>query len=360
MPGRLMDRDLARARMRRRGYPIHAYIGPNGTGKTMVMCYDTITSLQWGRTVLSTVRLLDYLNPRPCPGGRYCDDPVNHERERIAVDLRPIDLDDPDAGYIRTEVRTGIWDVHPAAHPLYVKFVDYQQLLDLRNADCLMDEVTGIASSRDSMSGMPTQVANMLVQLRRRNVVLRWSAPAWGRADKIIREVSQAATLTVGYLGVKAPPREGEPPRLWKERRLFVARTYDAALLDEFDARRAANLKPLCQAVYWGPGAQAFAVYDTYEPVTSLGWAQESGLCAHCGGKRTALPCGCPDYVEQKKSGRVVTAPAPVVLRTPALGRTSAVCSCGKSLQDSDECRASGLCLLCLNGPVPGGMVAGL
>lgn len=27
---------------------------------------------------------------------------------------------------------------------------------------------------------------------------------------------------------------------------------------------------------------------------------------------------------------------------------------CGQPVQDAEECRVSGLCLLCLNGPVPG------
>jgi hypothetical protein len=299
---RLMDRDTARARMARRAFPIHAYVGPNGSGKSALMVYDTITSLQWGRPVLSTVRLLDFTNPRLCPGGALCDNPAGHEREVTRVTVVP----DPETGHpVAIRVPTGRWEVHKAHHPLYVRFTDYQQLLDWYDGDVLMDEVTGVASSRDSMSGMPTQVVNLLVQMRRRNVVLRWSAPAWGRADKVIREVSQAATLTVPYkrvLGVplskKKPAVEGEPPRLWLEHRLFRARTFDAQLVDEFEARRALDVKPMVQAWYWGPGAAMFDAYDTYDNVTALGWANEAGMCMNCGGKRKTPTCGCDDHVK--------------------------------------------------------------
>ena len=101
-------------RLLRRGYPIHAYLGTgNGSGKTLLMVHDSLPSLEAGRPVLSTVRLLDYKNPR------QCDDP------------------------------TCTFPGHPnhqAAHPLYIPFKDYQQLLDARDCDVLMDEVTGVAS----------------------------------------------------------------------------------------------------------------------------------------------------------------------------------------------------------------------
>jgi hypothetical protein len=259
---RWQDRPASRARLKRRGVPIMGYCGPNGTGKSAVMVYDTIPSLEHGRPVLSTVRLLDYRNPRPCDD-EFCAYPSH-----------------PD---------------HLAAHPLYVPFTDYTQLLDWRDGDVLMDEVTGVASSRET-SSMPVQVANYLVQLRRRNVALRWSAPAWGRADKIIREVSQAVTLTTAYLPRQAPPAPDGSPRLWQQRRLILARTYDAMLMDEFDAHRADSAPHDIWGLLWGPGSQMFAAYDTLDSVTALGWANDAGMCMHCGGKRTVTKCTCEDH----------------------------------------------------------------
>jgi hypothetical protein len=301
--GYLADRQGAWGRSARRSLPIHGYCGPNGSGKSMVMVYDTIPTLESGRPVLSTVRLLDYRNPRPCDGGPSCDDPENHEVERMSVDLRRSDPDDPTSPIIRTVVPTGIFDVHQQAHPLYVRFTDYGQLLSWRDGDILMDEVTGVASSRET-SSMPVQVANYLVQLRRRNVALRWSSPAWGRSDKIIRECSQGATLCTAFFPKPAPvdPKTGQRA-MWLQRRLFYARTYDPTMMDEFDAHRADAIHPNARQYLWGPGSTAFRAYSTLDAVTALGWATESGMCMTCWGKRPIPKCTCPSTRGQHVHG---------------------------------------------------------
>jgi len=256
------DRDMARSRLRRRAFPIHAYLGTgNGSGKSLMMVYDTLPSLDNGRSVLSTVRLLDYRNPR------QCDDP------------------------------TCTFPGHPnhmAAHPLYIPFKDYQQLLDARDCDILMDEVTGIASSREFAS-MPVEIANFLVQLRRRNVSLRWSSTNWARSDVIIREVTQAATLMTPHLAKTRKSKAGEPPILWKDRFVFVARTFDAALLDDFDARAAdlGQMKSMITQVYLRNGGYAMNAYDTLDPVLSLSSHNTAGMCMTCNGKKTIPKCNC-------------------------------------------------------------------
>lgn len=256
--GHLRDKSKARGRLRRRSVPIMAYIGPNGGGKSLAAVYDCIPSLQFGRPVLSTVRLLDFDNPRGCEG---CDEPGH------------------DSG-------------HMQSHPLYVPLRDFRQLLSWTDGDVLMDEVTGIASSRES-AGMPVQVANYLPQLRRRNVVLRWTAPAWARADKIIREVSQGVTLCMGFLGKNRPTPEGEAPRLWSDRRLFSWRTYDATAFDEFTRNASKSMRASAKQWFWRPGSLAESAYDTLDAVLSLGSASEAGLCMVCGGRRTAPKCSC-------------------------------------------------------------------
>src|SRR5438105_3161500 len=64
----------SKKRARRRAYPIHAYVGANGGGKSAGMVWDTLPSLDAGRSVLSTVGLLDYANPRPCEGWQGRDE----------------------------------------------------------------------------------------------------------------------------------------------------------------------------------------------------------------------------------------------------------------------------------------------
>ena len=94
------SKQAERARDRRRSYPIHMYVGRNGAGKSLAAVYDTLPDLEAGRPCLSTVRLLDYKNPRPCDDPT-CED-ATHDSE----------------------------NVHAAAHPLYVPFTQWGQLLE--------------------------------------------------------------------------------------------------------------------------------------------------------------------------------------------------------------------------------------
>lgn len=304
------DRAGARARLKRRAFPIHAYVGPNGTGKSWLMVLDTVPSLLARRFVLSTVRLLDFENPRPCPGGLECDDPDGHYR------LATVSIPDPASpnAVLRYRVKTG--EVHAAAHPYYIPFRDYAQLLDAVDCDILMDEVTGVASSRE-VASMPVQVANFLVQLRRRNLVLRWTAPSWGRADKIIREVSQAVTLMSARMPTPHRSVEGEAPRLWTDKRLFIAQTYDPTVMEEFEAHRADSIPREIWAAYWRPNSVTDLAYDTFDAVTALGWANDAGLCMTCGGKRSHPTCKCDDHRGRRGSVGRKAEPAPTDVPTP-------------------------------------------
>lgn len=256
-------------RRTRRGYPIAGYVGPNGGGKSAAMVWDTLPSLDAGRPVLSTVRLLDWHNPRPCEGCEDCPTEGTHQQQ----------------------------------HPNYIKFQDWQQLLDFRGGDVLMDEVTGVASSRESHS-MPSVVANVLVQMRRADVVVRWSAPSWARADKIIRECSQAVTYCRGYMPVEVPAEKGEE-RAWKTRRLFKWKSYDAADFEDFTVGKRDQLAPWVVDWHWGPGSPVFTAYDTFDSVSTIGTVTDSGRCYRCGGNRPRPKCNCPDNHESVTVGPI-------------------------------------------------------
>lgn len=230
------DRDSGRSR--RRMAPIHAYIGANGSGKSLAMVHDTLPSLQAGRRVLSTVRLLDPVTGEP--------------------------------------------------HPSYERLTDWGQLMEAEHCDVLFDEVVGIASARESQ-GMPVQVANLLVQLRRRDVVLRWSAPAWARADKIIRECTQAVTVCRGYMTKRDPGA----PRLWAPKRLFKWKTYPALDFDQASQGQIEKMPSGSSSWFWGPSSAAFASYDTLDQVERVGDVLDSGRCVHCGGRKTIPRCSC-------------------------------------------------------------------
>lgn len=254
------------ARRFRRGYAIRSYVGPNGSGKTACAVWDLLPSLDAGRPVLSTARLLDFRDPRPCDD-ESCDWPGH-----------------PD---------------HGAAHPEWVPFVDFRQLLDFRDGDVFMDEVAGVASSRQS-GALPFQVERDLQKLRHRGVTLSYTAPAWARTDKVIREVTLLLTHCTGMF----PVVETGADTAWKRNRLLKWKSYDARELEKFtnsdsnhlDKPKASNPpKPVASQLFRIEGSLASLAYNSIVNETiSLGWANEAGICIECGGRRSVPRCSCP------------------------------------------------------------------
>jgi len=227
----------------RRVAEIRAYIGLNGHGKTYCMVKDIKPSIDRGRTILSTVRILDPYTGNP--------------------------------------------------HPLWQPIESWLQLLNHPgHADVLFDEILGIASSRQSNS-MPSEVQNFLHQLRRRDMTLSWTSPSWARADLTIREVTKRVTVCRGYFP-KLERRGDDEMALWGNNRLFRFTTYDAADFTEWTDNKEAQLSGkgnewhLRRAHSWPALA-----YDTFDSVDRIGEVLDSGRCAVCGGTRTAPKCSC-------------------------------------------------------------------
>lgn len=281
--------DGTKKRGARRGVPIHAYVGANGGGKTLAMVHDTLPSLDAGRLVVSNVRL-------------------------TTIDGAP--------------------------HPLWVPLRSWVQLLDAEHCDVLLDEAQGVVNSRES-SSMPVQMLTMLMQLRKRDVCLRLTAPNFARVDKAVREVCQAVTVCRGYMPTpdRALAKEAaecddcrvvaaamletgrndatEPGphaddlgscekhrgRLWSMKRLFWWRTYDALEWEQFSLQQVESVKPLATAWYWRPGRPAERFYDTLGQVEVMDHLSEAGLCAHCGGKRQHRRCACDVHGAEGRQG---------------------------------------------------------
>lgn len=260
-------------RAARRSYPIHFYSGRNGAAKSLCAVYDTLPDLAAGMPVLSTVRLLDFDNPRPC------DDPNCEDIMHGAAN-------------------------HMAAHPGYVPFTSWPQLLDWTRGPVLMDEITGVADSNES-AAMPSAAANKLAQLRRDDCSVRITGLNFIRANKRLREAVSAVTRCQSMLPVTMFHEDGSE-RTWKARRFAKWTTYDAQSLPIDDHTEAAYEKAdvLHRSRHWIPTSPALTAYDTMAPVLMVGRVTDSGRCAHCEGVRRAVPCSCPDYVDQQKRGR--------------------------------------------------------
>ena len=291
----------------RRGFGIAGYVGPNGSGKSALMVLDTIPSLEAGRPVLGTVRLLDYNNPRQCDDAECEAEPLSGHYIRALPEPHVVEAafaveSDPIRRIELLNELGEITGIHQAAHPLWIPLTDWQQVLDARGVDLLLDEVTGAASSRESAS-LPAAIANKLVQLRRNDVTVRWSAPAWMRADKILRECSQSVTYCRG----RFPKSSSDRARMWRQRRLFVCKTYDASEFEDFTAGKREELSTIVSELVWGPKTVAFKAYDTMDAVLAVGAVTDTGTCYICGGTRTRHSCkghGPSDPVTQRQAVR--------------------------------------------------------
>lgn len=257
-------------RNRRRESEIHAYIGQNSAGKTTAAVFDslpTLAGIPW-----------------------HCEN-VDHRHTKAGIT----------SGVRRVLSTVRLLDSKTGeSHPLYDEFNDWDQLKHAEHCDVIMDEMTGVAHSRDS-SHLDGDIMLRLNQLRKVDVVVRWTAPAWARADKLIRECTKAVTVCYGSY----PDRAAST--LWMRNRRFHLLTYATADFDEFTSSKGAKLGASIQQWLWGPDSDVFESYNTLESVTKIGKVSDTGTCTNCDGTRRRQECDCDDYVARKKARK----PAP-------------------------------------------------
>jgi hypothetical protein len=236
---------LTKGIRKRRSVPIIGYVGLNGQGKTFAMVRDTLPSLALGRRVLSTVAILDPATGKP--------------------------------------------------HELYEPFRSWSQLHDFRDGDVLLDEVTGIMDSRDS--GMPKHVRRLLPQMRRANVIVRWTGIDWDNSDRRLRQLTHAVVKCNGHFANRSVVRaEGvrDAVAMWTPNRAFLLTTYDAQrmtqssdsqqITQEPQKKKRARVKN--RELVWGPGSLAFRCYDTLDAVDAV-----DSSCPICGGRIPERVC---------------------------------------------------------------------
>lgn len=222
---------LTKGIRKRRSVPIMGYTGTNGMGKTLCMVRDTLPSLALGRPILSTVKLLDPHTGNP--------------------------------------------------HPLWVPFQSFEQLHEFTNGDVLMDEITGIMDSRDGNNAMPRDIRRLLPQMRRRNVMIRWTGIDWDNTERRLRQMTQAVAMCRGYVPNHAAVRsdgQRDVLAMWAPNRVFSAVTYDAQRLSQSDdsaqlsqeESKKKKAKVLNREWFVGTGSLAFRCYNTLDSVLGV------------------------------------------------------------------------------------------
>jgi hypothetical protein len=320
---------------------IVVFTGPNGSGKSLAAvhaCLRTLRGIDWQCEQLAhhhNAPLREHIERcdgsidtdggTPCEAGasgigylcsegeRYRDKCTSGER--LVYSTVPLLGDDGEP------------------HERYRPLVDFRQLVTIEHSDVLFDEVAGIADAADS-SSIPVQVTNWLHQLRKRDVRLRVTTPAYARCAKSIRQVAQVVVDARSFFAERA-----ESGRLWRPRRAMLFRAFDAFMFDEFTASvsKGERIKSLAGAAFWRPGSEAASRYDTLAAVLHLGHVLEGGMCAVCGGSRSRPRCACDHTVDDvpvdqlvidervqpggarvRQARRLEALPDPTPLRRPA------------------------------------------
>jgi hypothetical protein len=171
-------------------------------------------------------------------------------------------------------------------HPNWRPLSSWDDLLEARDGLVWLDEVTGVLGSRDTM-GLPPEVLDRLVQLRRRNVRVVWTAPSWKHADLILRSVTQRVFV------VRPLVRTGRGVDQWPVTRLSRVVAWDPADLSEDDGRPKERARPVWRG-WLAPAHSRYRLcYDSSAPVLRLGHLTQRGTCSVCGGRRSVPSCKC-------------------------------------------------------------------
>jgi len=301
----------ARAIVDRQSMPILAFVGTNGGGKTMAAVYTVLPTLAGLRWECANPDHL-HTHGTDCAARRYlateptevCDCSTTW----TTVDGQGVVVELADGGTVegwrRVLSTVALHDLEDTDRPspYFERLRSFVQLLGVEHTDVLMDEVTGIASSRAHQS-LPVQVENLIQQLRRRDARLLWTTPDFGNADNRIRSVTQGVVHCNGYSRVLSRL----PGCVWWESRLLRWSLYDAAEFDLFTVGKRASLRPVSRQFLWGPGHLVRRAYDTFAAVSQLGVAAEGGMCLSCGGRRSAPSCTCPPDPDRLPPGVVET-----------------------------------------------------
>lgn len=276
---------------------IVCFVGPNGSGKSLAMVHAVLPVLdgqEWECDVYSHRHHRGY---------------QAHVMDCVACTLRTVSPECVAGFEIASIGRRGerlVYSTVPLLgrdgfdHPRYRPLTDYRDLLDIEHSDVLFDEVAGVSDASDSGS-MPVQVTNWLHKLRKADVRLRVTTPAYARCSKPIRQACQVVVDARAFC-----PELSSSGRLWRSRQAMLYRAFDAFEFADYSPTTGDRLPSLARAAFWRPGSRAMAAYDTLGQVLSLGHVTDAGMCAVCGGSRTRPKCACSHDLDHVETSQLV------------------------------------------------------
>lgn len=266
-------------------FPVRAFVGPNGGGKTLAMV-ELLALPAWskGKLVVSNFPMFPEALGYPAE--------LHQRLDRRWADLVTIgtcqEVNPCEPGWCPHSSTAG------------------------RPCVLLLDEMSAVFPSRQSQS-TPHQLVSTFNQLRKRDVILGWAAPDWMRCDTFVREVTRSVTECRGFW--RDPIVRRYPPSLrqrfpraargddgkrqhitsgWPPNRILRWETYRADDFDEWSSGQRDKRKPDGRRWYWRTLGLAQHAYDTLAGCDPFDHLDHLGSCVICGGKRPPRPpCRC-------------------------------------------------------------------
>jgi hypothetical protein len=315
-------------------FSIIGFVGLNGHGKTLAMVDKlALPAFRKGVRVVSNFRLyparLGFPDDLFVPLGTW----RNIIRSGVhVVTLEPHEVDQWEPQYRRFASLIGhdqgavdgqavrVTEEGHLEVPRLNRDGSLYSITNNQRAVLLLDEINAVLPSR-SYQSMPPELLRVINQLRKHDVTLGWTAPAWERADKTLREVTSAVWLCRGYLSdgwERDPYHRAFRPRVkrdeagkrirwakgWPPRRVFAFRLYNAADFEEFSLQQATDARIRAMAVqwYWRSRHDAQVAYGSQDGVMLLDHLDAfTGSCVHCDGSKTRHKCKCtPESIAAK------------------------------------------------------------
>lgn len=271
---------------------ISFFVGKNGHGKTAALVeHGVIPCWEAGRAVVSNISL--YPEELGFPSEFYIplNDPLEQlprlgrHVKRLCVECRArVRLD-----VCRRCCSSNVLEV-PRMHP----DGSLWSITGNEGVGLVLDEITAMFPARDAVS-LPPELQRLLNQFRKPDIApVLISAPAWARADLMIRETCTAVVESEPWLERLGPfwllSKKPATPWGWPEHRAFVRSWWDPLEYERADMTMRWDLvAPTRVKRSFRPSTRrrVQAAYDTHEGVELA----DHISCGVCGGKTSRGVC---------------------------------------------------------------------
>ncbi len=264
---------------------IVVFVGPNGSGKSLMAVESmlpTLDGIAW--------ECADLDHKHNAPVRSHVDSCYGCTRvigEEVLCEEAAVLLTLHGRGLRLAWSTLPLLDRDGRVHPLYRPLASARELPHIEHADVLFDEVAGV-SDADTSASMPSAIKRWLQQLRKRDVRLRVTTPAYDRCSLPIRQIANVVVDCRSFFVASGGGR------VWKPRRAMIFEAYDAFEFGHFDKNSGKRLKREAVMYYWRNSHRGMGAYSTLAQVSALVDVDESGACVVCNGSRPRVACACP------------------------------------------------------------------